>query len=80
MTQHEELFCSLDSDGGPGMGGTGPPGPGVDAAGPAQSFQPAAEPGGSHTFRGDDGRVHFNLLGWDGTGGAPHLFPDGGAT
>jgi len=69
--QHEQLFCSLDTDGGPGMGGTGPPTP-------EDWFHPAAEPGGSHTFRGDDGRVHFNLLGWDGTGGAPHLFPDGG--
>jgi len=69
--QHEQLFCSLDTDGGPGMGGTGPPAP-------EDWFHPAAEPGGSHTFRGDDGRVHFNLLGWDGTGGAPHLFPDGG--
>jgi nitrate reductase beta subunit len=27
MGQHEQLFCSLDSDGGPGMGGHGPPGP-----------------------------------------------------
>jgi nitrate reductase / nitrite oxidoreductase, beta subunit len=25
--QHEQLFCSLDTDGGPGMGGYGPPGP-----------------------------------------------------
>jgi nitrate reductase / nitrite oxidoreductase, beta subunit len=35
MGQHEQLFCSLDTDGGPGMGGQGPPGPhGV------QSWQP----------------------------------------
>jgi nitrate reductase beta subunit len=27
MGQHEQLFCSLDTEGGPGMGGTGPPGP-----------------------------------------------------
>ena len=26
MAQHEQLFCSLDTDGGPGMGGTGPHG------------------------------------------------------
>jgi nitrate reductase beta subunit len=26
MGQHEQLFCSLDTDGGPGMGGTGPHG------------------------------------------------------
>jgi nitrate reductase beta subunit len=27
MGQHEQLFCSLDGEGGPGMGGTGPTGP-----------------------------------------------------
>jgi nitrate reductase / nitrite oxidoreductase, beta subunit len=76
MSQHEQLFCSLDhlkgegeAGGGPGMGGTGPPGP----AG-------AVHPGGSQTFRGSDGRVHFNLLGWDGAGDAPHLFPGEGTT
>jgi nitrate reductase beta subunit len=68
MSQHEQLFCSLDHEGGPGMGGTGPPGT-------AESFHPAGDPGGRQTFRGDDGRVHFNLLGWDGRGSAPHLFP-----
>jgi nitrate reductase beta subunit len=73
MSQHEQLFCSLDHDGGPGMGGTGPPGS-------AESFHLAGEPGASQTFRGDDGRVHFNLLGWDGQGSAPHLFPEGGAS
>src|SRR5262249_26222247 len=26
LSQHEQLFCSLDHDGGPGMGGNGPPG------------------------------------------------------
>jgi nitrate reductase beta subunit len=70
MAQHEQLFCSLDTEGGPGMGGHGPPGS-------VETFHPA-EPGGSQTFRGGDGRVHFNLLGWDGTGHAPHLFPEGG--
>jgi nitrate reductase beta subunit len=73
MSQHEQLFCSLDHDGGPGMGGTGPPGS-------AESFHLAGKPGASQTFRGDDGRVHFNLLGWDGQGSAPHLFPEGGAS
>ena len=58
MGQHEQLFCSLDTEGGPGMGGT---------------------PGQDHTFRADDGRTHFNLLGWDGQRGAPHLFPERGA-
>jgi nitrate reductase / nitrite oxidoreductase, beta subunit len=37
-----------------------------------------AGPGG-HTFRADDGREHFNLLGWDGASTSPHLFPDPGA-
>jgi nitrate reductase beta subunit len=46
MSQHEQLFCSLDHDGGPGMGGTGPP----------------AAPGPSGpSFRGEDGRLHLNL-------------------
>ncbi|MBX6356245.1 MAG: nitrate reductase subunit beta [Micromonosporaceae bacterium] len=66
MAQHEQLFCSLDSEGGPGMGGAGPPAP----AGPVH---PVA---GGSTFRGDDGRTRFNLLGWDGRAAAPHLFPE----
>jgi nitrate reductase beta subunit len=64
LAQHEQLFCSLDHEGGPGMGGAGPP-------------APAGEPGVGQTFRGQDGRMHFNLLGWDGKGNAPHLFPGG---
>lgn len=69
--QHEQMFCSLDTESGPGMGGTGPPGS-VD------SFHPAGQPGDSRTFRADDGRVHFNLLGWNGRGSAPHLFGEEG--
>ena len=70
MGQHEQLFCSLDTDGGPGMGGTGPHG--------IQAWRPAGAPGRSQTFRADDGRTHFNLLGWNGQDSAPHLFPDRG--
>jgi nitrate reductase beta subunit len=70
QSQHEQLFCSLDTDGGPGMGGAGP----QDIAG----FHPPEHVGDTRTFRADDGRVHFNLLGWNGTGPAPRLFPDGG--
>lgn len=66
--QHEQMFCSLDTEGGPGMGGAGPPG---------EEFHTVGEAGGSHQFRGDDGRQHFNLLGWNGTGSAPNLFPEG---
>jgi nitrate reductase beta subunit len=46
MSQHEQLFCSLDHEGGPGMGGTGPPAP-PGPSGPS--------------FRGEDGRLHLNL-------------------
>jgi nitrate reductase beta subunit len=70
MAQHEQLFCSLDGDGGPGMGGHGPPES-------VESFHPGEVRGGAGTFRGGDGRTHFNLLGWDGRGDAPHLFPEG---
>jgi nitrate reductase beta subunit len=85
MAQHEQLFCSLDTDGGPGMGGAGPPGE-TGPAGSAGSFHPTGPagppgpPGDSHLFRGDDGKLHFNLLGWDGHGSTPHLFPGGGAS
>jgi len=80
MAQHEQLFCSLDTDGGPGMGGAGPPAGSVESfhpGGPAGAAPPAGQPGDSHLFRGGDGRLHFNLLGWDGHGSDPHLFPDG---
>jgi nitrate reductase beta subunit len=66
--QHEQLFCSLDSEGGPGMGGTGPHG--ID------SYDPAS----GQTFKAEDGRTHFNLLGWSGDGPAPHLFPERGSS
>jgi nitrate reductase beta subunit len=62
LAQHEQMFCSLDTEGGPGMGGAGP----------------EAEGGEAGTFRADDGRVHFNLLGWDGDSPSPHLFPESG--
>jgi nitrate reductase / nitrite oxidoreductase, beta subunit len=62
LAQHEQLFskCSLDTDGGPGMGGEG------EAS--------------TQMFRDGDGQVRFNLLGWDGRGDAPHLFPEGGTS
>ena len=37
-------------------------------------------PGQDHTFRAGDGRARFNLLGWDGRGDAPHLFPERGGS
>jgi nitrate reductase / nitrite oxidoreductase, beta subunit len=68
MAQHEQMFCSLDTEGGPGMGGGGPES--------VASFHP----GTGQTFRGNDGREHFNLLGWNGTGSAPNLFPETGGS
>ncbi|GAB3156402.1 nitrate reductase subunit beta [Micromonospora sonneratiae] len=65
--QHEQLFCPLDSEGGPGMGGQGPP--------TVEGFHPGIESHDRGTFRGRDGRTHFNLLGWNGKGSAPGLFP-----
>jgi nitrate reductase / nitrite oxidoreductase, beta subunit len=82
MAQHEQLFCSLDTDGGPGMGGHGEGAHSMGGHG-IQSFQPASSADGvatSQTFQADDGRVHFNLLGWNGQGAAPNLFPEGGTT
>jgi nitrate reductase beta subunit len=82
MGQHEQLFCSLDEEGGPGMGGEGPPGSGPHGIG---SYRPTGTGADARTFesdgtfRGDDGRTHFNLLGWNGRGDAPHLFPEAGA-
>jgi len=77
MAQHEQLFsqCSLDTDGGPGMGGQGPPAP-VASFHPGGQVKGAGEVGGQ-TFRDRDGTERFNLLGWDGSGTAPHLFPEG---
>ncbi|HET9828198.1 MAG TPA: nitrate reductase subunit beta [Nocardioidaceae bacterium] len=69
--QHEQLFCSLDGEGGPGMGGHGPWGVEDFHAGTA----PHGDSGSTQTFRGDDGREHFNLFGWNGSGPTPHLFP-----
>ncbi|MGH6655209.1 MAG: nitrate reductase subunit beta, partial [Actinocrinis sp.] len=77
MGQHEQLFCSLDSEGGPGMGGNGPSeehgGHGI------QSYRPTGAPGAAQTFEAEDGRTRFNLLGWSGDATAPGLFPEGGA-
>ncbi|MGH3970092.1 MAG: nitrate reductase subunit beta, partial [Mycobacterium sp.] len=70
MAQHEQLFCSLDTDGGPGMGGYGPPGPhGVGSYQPGRT--PAPDPAG-----GGEGR--FNLLNWNGADPAPGMFPEAG--
>jgi nitrate reductase beta subunit len=64
MGQHEQLFCSLDTDGGPGMGGYGPPGPhGIASYRSGQS--------NSH-------RTGFNLLNWNGKDRDSRMFPEAG--
>jgi len=77
LAQHEQLFCAQ------------PGGPDADAPGAAaESFHLTSDSvassaannaanNGGQTFRGGDGRLHFNLLGWNGRGSAPHLFPGG---
>jgi nitrate reductase beta subunit len=57
LGQHEQLFCSLDTEGGPGMGGTGPYG--VQSYSPTHQREPAS--------RGTDGRLHLNVLGEAGS-------------
>ncbi|MFG3260124.1 nitrate reductase subunit beta [Streptomyces sp. NPDC048172] len=75
--------CSLDFEGGPGMGGSGPVGEssGQETAVAVENFHAlrerqtadaSAEPGGDRT----KGRV--NLLNWDGNGRPDGLFPERG--
>jgi nitrate reductase beta subunit len=71
MGQHEQLFCSLDTEGGPGMGGMGPTGPhGIG------SYHPPHSPGQQAIT--DHRPVRFNLLNWDGHSPAPGMFPSSG--
>jgi len=76
--QLEELACSLDYDGGPGMGGSGPFGESSGGPQPIavetfhalqqrQTSDVLVDPG--------DGRQRVNLLNWDGKGAAADLMP-----
>lgn len=75
----EELSCSLDYEGGPGMGGAGPFGSSSGTPTPVavenfralKNRQNADDPAGPST----PGRV--NLLNWDGNGSTDGLFPPG---
>ncbi len=77
----EELAtgCSLDYDGGPGMGGGGPfgemSGPPVPVA--VENFHALASRQRSETFAdpSDPNRTRVNLLNWDGSGRPEGLFP-----
>jgi nitrate reductase beta subunit len=77
----EELAteCSLDFDGGPGMGGSGPFG--ESSGGPVpvavENFHMLKQRQRSDTFVDpSDGRERVNLLNWDGNGGAYLPEPD----
>jgi nitrate reductase beta subunit len=76
----EELAteCSLDYEGGPGMGGSGPFGEGSGAPTPiaVENFQMLANRQTSDTIAspGDKG-ARVNLLNWDGKGSPTGLFP-----
>jgi nitrate reductase beta subunit len=76
--QLEELACSLDYEGGPGMGGSGPFG--ESSGGPlpvaVENFHALRQRQTSDTFVDPaDGAERVNLLNWDGKGGAARLMP-----
>jgi nitrate reductase beta subunit len=70
--------CSLDYDGGPGMGGSGPFGEGSGGQSPiaVENFQMLRARQTSDTVVSpDDKASRVNLLNWDGRGAPPGLFP-----
>jgi nitrate reductase beta subunit len=72
MAQH----CSVEYPGGVADHGAHE----EDQSAAAPPSLPGLNPsGGGSQFRDDDGKVRFNLLGWNGTGPAPDLFGDGGS-
>jgi nitrate reductase beta subunit len=76
----EELAteCSLDYEGGPGMGGSGPFGEGSGAPTPlaVENFQMLQGRQTSDTVAAPEGKAsRVNLLNWDGKGSPPGLFP-----
>jgi nitrate reductase beta subunit len=76
--QLEELACSLDYDGGPGMGGSGPFGESSGGPPPVavENFHALRQRQTSDTFTDPaDGAERVNLLNWDGKGAAARLMP-----
>jgi nitrate reductase beta subunit len=76
----EELAteCSLDYEGGPGMGGSGPFGEGSGAPTPiaVENFQMLQNRQTSDTLAAPAGKAsRVNLLNWDGKGSPSGLFP-----
>ena len=79
----EELAteCSLNYDGGPGMGGSGPFGEGSGAPTPiaVENFQMLQNRQTSETIAAPgDKRARVNLLNWDGKGTPTGMFPPRG--
>ena len=79
----EELAteCSLDYEGGPGMGGSGPFGEGSGAPTPVavENFQMLKARQSSDSLAGPSGKEsRVNLLNWDGKGSPGGLFPPRG--
>ena len=76
--QLEELACSLDYDGGPGMGGSGPFGESSGGPQPiaVENFQALRQRQTSDEFVDPaDTARRVNLLNWDGKGAASDLMP-----
>jgi nitrate reductase beta subunit len=76
----EELAteCSLDYEGGPGMGGSGPFGEGSGAPTPiaVENFHMLQDRQTSDTLAGPAGKAsRVNLLNWDGKGAPSGMFP-----
>jgi nitrate reductase beta subunit len=74
----EELACSLDYDGGPGMGGSGPFGEMSGGPQPiaVENFHALQQRQRSDEFVDPgDGNRRVNLLNWDGKGAARDLMP-----
>jgi nitrate reductase beta subunit len=76
----EELAteCSLDYEGGPGMGGSGPFGEGSGTPTPSavENFQMLQSRQTSDSLAGPrDKNTRINLLNWDGKGSPSGLFP-----
>ncbi|HEX2417282.1 MAG TPA: nitrate reductase subunit beta, partial [Micromonosporaceae bacterium] len=76
----EELAtgCSLDYEGGPGMGGSGPFGESSGRYAPiaVENFQAlAVRQRAEHVGETDQRPVRLNLLNWDGNGRPPGMFP-----
>jgi nitrate reductase beta subunit len=74
----EELACSLDYEGGPGMGGSGPFGEASGATVPlaVETFHALRQRQTSDTVVDPaDGTRRVNLLNWDGKGSAADVMP-----